>query len=357
MVKYVIRRLIQSVPIFFGITLLAYALMVFTPGGPVSVLALQQGLNAQQVEKLKQQLGVNDPFPIQYLRWLVGDDWMRWDSDGDGVSDGSILIALNDNQGEPLPPGQRRGILRGDFGISFTRPRPVMDIILERIPATLELTVSALIVGLTVGLVIGVLAAVYQGSWFDHLTRVASVIFDAVPVFFLGLTLLLVFGAWLRILPLGDRCPTTLAGSCAPVFERLEYLILPTFVLATGGISAYSRYMRASMLDVVSMDFIRTARAKGLTDRVVWFKHGARNALIPIATFVGPAIAGLWGGAVITETIFNWPGVGREIVRSLGGRDYPVVMAATVLAGVTTILGYLLSDILYGLIDPRIRFD
>jgi len=111
------------------------------------------------------------------------------------------------------------------------------------------------------------------------------------------------------------------------------------------------------MLDVVSQDFIRTARAKGLTDRVVWFKHGARNALIPIATFVGPAIAGLWGGAVITETIFNWPGVGREIVRSLGGRDYPVVMAATVLAGITTILGYLLSDILYGLIDPRIRFD
>lgn len=357
MFRYVIRRLIQSIPIFFGITLLSYALMVFTPGGPVSVLALQQGLDAPRVEKLKQQLGLNDPFPIQYLRWLLGDDWMRWDSDGDGQADGSFLIALNDAEGNPLPPGQREGILRGDFGVSFTRPRPVMDIILERIPATLELTVSAFIVGISIGIVVGIVAAVYQGSWFDHSTRVASVIFDAIPVFFLGLTLLLIFGSTLKILPIGDRCPTTLDGGCAPLFQRLEYLILPAFVLATGSISGYSRYMRASMLDVVSQDFIRTARAKGLTDRVVWFKHGARNAMIPIATFVGPAIVGLWGGAVITETIFNWPGVGREIVRSVSGRDYPVVMAATVLAGVTTILGYLLSDILYGLIDPRIRFD
>jgi peptide/nickel transport system permease protein len=141
------------------------------------------------------------------------------------------------------------------------------------------------------------------------------------------------------------------------MFQRLEYLVLPTFILATQGIGGYSRYMRAAMLDVVAQDYVRTARAKGLTERQVWFKHGARNALIPIATFIGPAITGLLGGAVITETIFNWPGVGRTTVAAVVGRDYPMVMAVTVYVGLATILGYLLSDVLYGLIDPRIRFN
>jgi len=358
MFKYILRRLIQSIPIFFGITILSYALMAATPGGPVAAMALAQNMRPEQRKTLEQQLGVNDPWIVQYLRWLLGDDWMRWDSDGDGFSDGSVLIALTNDEGEPLPPGQREGILRGDFGTSFTyKGRPVMDIIFERVPATLELSIAALVVSIFVGIVIGILAAVYQGSWFDHSTRVLAVMFDAVPVFFLGLMLLLIFGSVLGWLPLGDRCKTTLSDTCPPIFERLQYLIMPTFVLATGGIAAYSRYMRAAMLDVVSQDYIRTARAKGLNDRQVWFKHGARNALIPIATFLGPAIAGLWGGAVITETIFNWPGVGREAVRAVSSRDYPLVMAFTVLAGVSTIIGYLISDILYGLIDPRIRFD
>lgn len=364
MFKYVIRRLIQAVPIFFGITLLAYALMAATPGGPVTALVFNSGRGArgEQLERMKEQLGVNDPWFVQYLRWLAGDDWMRWDSDGDGIADRAILIPLLNGEGEPLPPGDKLGILRGDFGQSIAfAPRPVLDVLVERLPATLELSISALIIGLVVGLFIGIMAAVNQGRWFDHLTRVLAVVFDAVPAFFLGLMLLLIFAKQLEWFPLGDRCDLSsiakVRAGCPPYFQRLEYIILPTFVLATGGIAGYSRYMRTAMLDIVSQDYVRTARAKGLSERQVWFKHGARNALIPIATFLGPAITGLLGGAVIVETIFNYPGVGRTAVAAVTGRDYPMVMAVTVYAGLATILGYLISDILYGIIDPRIRFS
>lgn len=361
MLKYIIRRLVQSIPIFFGITLLAYGLMALTPGGPVSALAFGAGMSARQRQQLEIQLGVNDPWPVQYLRWLVGDDWMRWDSDGDGLADGSILIPMYGIDGEPLPAGERRGILRGDFGRSFSLQRPVLAILTERIPATLELSVSTLVIGGLLGVAVGIAAAVNHNRWFDHSTRVGAVILDAVPLFFLALVLLIIFAARLRWVPIGDRCNQSTialaAQGCPPVFERLEYLILPVFILAMQVVGGWSRYMRASMLDVVSQDYIRTARAKGLTERYVWFRHGARNALIPIATFLGPAITGLIGGSVVIEQIFNWPGIGRTIVSAVTARDYPLVMAATVYAGVATILGYLLSDILYALIDPRIRFD
>lgn len=357
MTKYILRRVIQAIPIFFGITLISYALMAMTPGGPVAAMALNASLKPAEVEQLKMQLGVNDPWAVQYLRWLIGDDWMRWDTDGDKIADMSFIIGTEGPNGESLPPGDRKGILRGDFGTSFLlQGRKVLPLILERFGATLELGISALVVGVSVGVLIGIVAAVNHNGPFDHITRVLAVVMDAVPIFFLAIVLVIFFGSTLKILPLGDRCPTTL-GDCPPLYQRLQYMILPVFVLATGGISAYSRFMRASMLEVVSQDYMRTARAKGLSTRNIWLRHGARNALIPIATFLGPAIAGIWGGAVITETIFNWPGVGRTAIQAIGGRDYPVVMAVTVFAGVSTIVGFLLSDVLYAIIDPRIRFD
>lgn len=363
MIKYVLRRLIQSIPIMFGVTLLSYGLMIFTPGGPVGAMAFGANMKPADRARLEERLGVNDIFPVQYMRWLLGDDWMRWDSDGDGISDGSIFIRLHDKEGNTLPPGNRQGILRGDFGISFSQSRAVLPYVVERIPASLELGISSLIVGLSLGVVIGIIAAVNHNGWFDQITRVLAVIFDAVPIFFLALVLLLIFASPrspLRILPLGDRCPydpMNFEADCPPIHQRLHHLLLPTFVLATGGISGYSRFMRTSMLDVVSQDYIRTARAKGLNGRTIWFKHGARNAMIPIATFLGPAIAGIWGGAVITETIYNWPGIGLVATKAVQGRDYPVVMAVTLFGGISTVIGYLLSDILYAVIDPRIRFD
>lgn len=358
MVKYTIRRLIQAIPTFFGITIFSYLLMSLAPGGPVAALTFDPRISPQERARVAARLGVNDPLPIQYLRWLIGDDWMRWDADGDGIADHAFLLPLDaDGDGEPEPPGTRLGILRGDFGRSFFARRPVSDIIGERIPATLELGLASLFFGVVIGVPIGILAAVRRGGTFDSATRVMAVLFNAVPVFWLGLILILIFGSWLGVLPMGSRCPMTLSGGCPPVYERLQYLLLPTFVLATGGIAGYSRYMRASMLDVINQDYIRTAKAKGLSARQVWFKHGARNALIPLATFLGPAITGLLSGAAITERIFSWPGLGRLAVDAVGQLDYPVVMAVVIISAVATILGYILSDIMYALIDPRIRFS
>lgn len=358
MIKYTLRRLLQAIPTFFGITILSYLLMSAAPGGPVRALTFAPNITPAQRERLAIQLGVNDPLVVQYLRWLVGDDWMRWDSDGDGVSDGSFLLPLDvDGDGEPEPPGDDYGVLRGDFGRSFFYKRDVASMIGERVAATFELGAAALLLGLAVGVPVGIIAAVRKGRAFDNITRVIAVVFQAIPVFWLGLLLILIFGSWLRLLPMGSRCSALAIGGCPPIWGRLEYMLLPTFVLATGAIAVYSRYMRASMLDVMSQDYMRTAQSKGLSGRNVWFKHGARNALIPLATFLGPAITGLLSGAAITETIFSWPGLGRFAVSAVTSQDYPVVMAVVIIGSVATILGYILSDILYALIDPRIRFD
>lgn len=244
---------------------------------------------------------------------------------------------------------------------------------MERVPATLELGLSSLFFGLLLGVPIGIMPAVRKGKFFDNSTRILAVITSAVPIFWLGLILILLFGRVLPnllhdlnpevftstkpILPMGGRNPPILVGDVPPIWMRLEYLILPTFVLGSGIIAVYSRYLRASMLDVIGQDYIRTAKAKGLTDRGVWFRHGARNALIPIATFLGPQITGLLSGAVLTETIFSWPGLGRFTIGSTLSLDYPVLMAVVILAALATVLGYIISDILYALVDPRIRFS
>jgi peptide/nickel transport system permease protein len=358
MLRYIVKRTLQAIPLMFGITLLTYMLMTAAPGGPIGSMAFKPGTPPQERERLAARLGVNDPWPLQYVRWLLGDDWMRWDTNGDGVADHSFLLPLDaDHDGENEPPGTRHGALRGDFGDSFVAKRPVLDVLFERLPATMELGVSSLIIGVVVGVVLGIMAAVRRGGVFDNFTRVIAVVFDAIPSFWLGLMLILLFGAQLHFLPLQGRCKASISDTCPPIYGRLPYLVLPTFILATALIAGYSRFTRASMLDIINQDYIRTARAKGLSDKVVWFKHAARNALIPIATFLGPAITGILGGAVITETIFSWPGVGRTVVQAVTQRDYPVVMAVTIYAALATIFGYLLSDVLYGVIDPRIRYD
>lgn len=375
MIKYITRRLLLSIPIFFGITIFSYLLISLAPGSPVEILAFNNRLKPREREELKYILGVNDPLPVQYLRWLLGDDWMRWDSDGDGLADGAVFFidlyapqlndsgkpAIDEGTGDvllrPLPAGNQRGILRGDFGNSVYYKRSALSVLAERLPATLELGVTSLLVGLVLGVAIGIIAAINRGGWFDQSSRVAAVIVNSMPNFGLGLLLILVFGVTLGLLPLAGRCKTTIDDSCPPLPSRLEYLILPTIVLAAGGVAGYSRYMRASMLDVVAQDYIRTARSKGLNERSIWLRHGARNAFIPIATFIGPSITFLLSGAAVVESVFSWPGVGRLIVQAPGRRDFAVVMLVVVYAAIANILGYLISDILYVMIDPRIRFD
>jgi peptide/nickel transport system permease protein len=357
MSRYILRRILQSIPTFFGITVLSYLLMLGAPGGPVAALTFDPHITPQQREAYAARLGVNDPFPVQYLRWLAGDDWMRWDTNGDGVADHSFLISLDaDGDGVAEEPGTRLGILRGDFGNSFFQKRPVLDIVLGRIPATLELGAMALMLSALLGVPIGILAAVGRGGRFDNFTRVMAVLFNAIPPFWLGLILILLFGSVLGVLPMGNRCAATLSGGCPPIYQRLNYLILPTLVLAAAPIASYSRFMRTSMLETVNKDYMRTAHAKGLSGRTVWFRHGARNALIPLATFLGPAIAGLLGGAAVVETIFSWPGLGLLAVRAVIQQDYPIVMATVIIAALGTLIGLLLTDILYAAIDPRIRF-
>lgn len=358
MYKFILRRLIQAIPTFFGITILAFLLMSLTPGGPVGALVFNANARNQNAfEEMKARIGVNDPLPVQYFRWLVGDDWMRWDSDGDGISDGCIIIQCDaDGDGINDEPGDRKGILRGDFGSSFFNRRDVVAVLSERIVPTLELSVTALIVAEVLGIVIGVLAAVTHGGMFDNISRVFAVIVNALPGFWLGLLLLYFLGFQLDIFPLAGRCATTLDDGCPPIWERLEYLVLPVIVLSAGGVAGISRFMRATMLDVVNQDYIRTARSKGLSNRRIWFMHALRNALIPVIVGLGPAITGLLGGAVITETVFNYPGIGRTVVNAFVQRDYPIVMAVTIYASIATIVGFLISDILLAIVDPRIRF-
>ena len=330
----------------FGITLISYLIMTAAPGDPVSLLLFDPTIKVEQQQRLADRLGTNDPLPLQYLRWLIGDEWMVFDDDGDGIPDQRPTVGLD---------RVRYGILRGDFGESFFLKEPVIKLIGERLPATLELGVAVMLVSLTFGIPIGILAAVWRGTAFDSSTRVVAVIGNAIPNFWLGLLLILIFGATLGILPMGGRCAPT-RGGCPPLPQRLNYMILPVTVLSLGGIAGYSRYMRASMLEQINSDYVRTARAKGLPNRTVWFKHGARNALIPIATFLGPALVGVLGGAVVTEQIFTWPGLGLLLITSITRQDYPLIMASVVIASILTIIGYIISDVLYALIDPRIRF-
>ena len=354
MQKYIIRRMVQAIPTLFGITLIVYFIMLLTPGDPVSLLAFDPTIRQDERERLAKQLGVSDPFYVQYLRWLIGDDWMMVDTNLDGELDSW---------------GDNYGILRGDFGTSFKfRGSNPLELIAARLGATIELNVAVLLFGMTIGIVIGVLAAVYRGRFFDRFTRIFAVIGDSVPSFWFGLLALVFFGLALPrvledfgigtgrpILPMGGRC-APVRGGCPPIYERINYLILPTIVSALGIIAGLSRFMRASMLETINSDFIRTAQAKGLHSRDVWFKHGLRNAILPFLVFLGPTFVGLIGGSVIIERIFTWPGVGLLLFDALLSRDYPVIMASVVIGSVLTIIGYLLSDILLAAFDPRVRY-
>ncbi|MCB9449917.1 MAG: ABC transporter permease [Anaerolineaceae bacterium] len=355
MVKYLVRRFLQAIPTLFGISIIAYFIMALAPGGPTRVLAFNPELTIQQREAMARAIGADLPIHIQYMRWLIGDAPI----DIFGIQIwGGREIPVFDRRGNQVGTeiGTDLGVLRGDFGTSVISKRPVTEALAERIPATLELGVISLIVGLVVGLPVGVIAAVKQGSAFDQVTRVMAVVVSSIPVYWLGLILLLIFGATLQWLPMGNRFPLSFTGEYT-LWDRIRHLILPVFTLSSFGVATFSRYMRASLLDVLNADYVRTARAKGLSDRSVWFGHAMRNALIPIATILGPAITLVISGAVLTETIYSWPGMGLLVVNAVRQSDYPVIMATVLLISVMTILGYILSDILYAVFDPRIRLS
>lgn len=337
--QYILRRLVQALPTFLGITIFAFLLMLFAPGDPISLITFNpRSSDTTTAERMRRQLGLDKPPLTQYLYWLIGNDWTFYDSDGDGTDD-SV--------------GERRGLLRGDLGNSLKHRRPVLDLMLERIPATLMLTFSSLVLGYVLGITLGVLAAVYHRSWIDQFVRIISVIGNAVPQFWLGLMLIIIFSVTLGLLPMSGM--QSLSNRSFDVLDLLSHSILPVFVLSLNTIAFVSRFTRTELLEVLEQDFIRTARAKGLNDYSVWWKHALRNALLPVATFLGPGLGTLLAGAVIVERIFTWPGLGLLIVDAVFQRDYPLVMGSVVVTAGMFILGVLLSDILYAVLDPRIR--
>ncbi len=305
----------------------------------------------EDMERIRRIKGMDQSPPIQYLYWLIGNDWVNIDADGDGKGD--MIDMDGDGVAETKFMGDRKGILRGDLGESIQLRRPVWQLIMSRVPATLQLTLTTLIIGYLIGIPIGVYSAVKHNGWFDQTSRIFAVVGNAVPGFWLALILVLIFSIQLDWLPTGRM--HTPGANPNDLWDRIQHLIMPVTVLALGTIAGLSRIMRTETLEVLGQDYIRTARAKGLSSPQVWWGHAVRNALIPVATFLGPAIGGLLSGAVITETVFSWPGMGRLVFGAVGQRDYPLIMGSVVIGSVLYILGLLLSDILYAWVDPRIR--
>ena len=343
---YILRRLLQAILMVFLLSIVLFVLVNLAPGGPLAGYGQSRHVRTEKVEMLKRQLGLDQPLPLQYVIWLVGNDWMKVDSNGDGVFEES---------------GTRKGVLRGDFGFSFRTRKPVLDEIWLRLPNTIYLMGVILIVSLLIAIPVGILSAVKQYSGFDIAVTTFFFAGQAIPEFWLGLILILIFYVWLKnpitggpLLPAGGMYSIQSGFSIA---DRLAHLILPVTAGALGWIAWYSRFLRSNMLDVIHLDYMRTARAKGLPQRLVIFKHGLRNALIPLVTMLALDLPYVVTGAVFVETIFSWPGMGRFYYQSAMDRDYPVLMAILIISGALMIFSNLMADLVYGYLDPRIRYD
>jgi peptide/nickel transport system permease protein len=330
----------------FLLSILFFALVNLAPGGPLSGYGEARHVPAERVAQLKRQLGLDKPLPFQYVVWLVGNDWMKIDTNGDGIPDGY---------------GTRQGILRGDFGYSFRNRKPVLQEIAVRLPNTIYLMSITLILSLLIAIPIGVISAIRQYSLFDISVTTFSFAGQALPDFWLGLILIIIFYVVLKnpatgqpLLPAGGMSTT---GAGFSVADRISHLIMPVCAGALGWLAWYSRFLRSSMLDVIHQDYLRTARAKGLSQSQVMFKHALRNALIPLVTLLALDLPYIIGGAVFIEMIFSWPGMGLFYYQAALQRDYPVLLAILIMGAIAIILSNLLADVLYAYLDPRIRYS
>ncbi|RDI96172.1 ABC transporter permease [Meiothermus sp. QL-1] len=336
MFAYTVRRLLQMIPLLFAASVVIFTLLALQPGDPLDELRQQNPrITAEQLEQLRRAYGLDQPIYVRYFKWL----------------------------------GRA---LQGDFGQSRTYATPAAQIIfVERLPRTLVLSGAALLLALLVAIPVGIFSAVRQYSAADYAITFLSFVGFSMPIFFLGILLLFLFAFWLPDkLPWFPQFPVqsisdlqwhqVRAGEVS-FFQYIKdwafKLTLPVLALSTIQMASWTRYMRASLLEVLNQDYIRTARAKGLSERVVLYKHALRNALIPIITLVGLAIPGVFGGAVITETIFSYPGMGRAILDALVDKDYNVAMVALAFLALLTALFNLLADLMYAVVDPRIRYS
>lgn len=344
MTRYIIRRILQAIPLLFIISILLFVLMINT-GDPLSTMGGRRITRPEDRERLSRQLGLDQPIYKQYLYWLIGNDWTKVDLDGNGIAE---------------TQGTRKGILRGDFGTSLLqRGQEVTDIIMDRLPNTLILMIPAEIIVIVLSLLVGVYSALRQYTITDHVITGLSFIGYSMPIFFIALVSMYIFGvnfkAWgLPYLPTVGMFDPKIGKTTGQV---ILHMILPIFSLTVITAAGYSRFVRSQMLEVISEDYIRTARAKGLPNRLVITGHALKNAALPLVTIVGLDIPLLLGGAVVTESIFAWPGMGRLFIDHLSRSDTPVVMGILMMISVAVILSQLITDIIYAWLDPRIRYS
>jgi peptide/nickel transport system permease protein len=310
---FLLRRLLQSLGLLLIVSVIGFAILHLAPGGPLSQFAAGGEMSQADLDRIAEQLGLNRPLPIQYLEWL----WR---------------------------------MLRGDWGVSYRDQQPVLHIIGSHIGATLELMLTSTLLAMLIGAWVGILGAIKRYSLFDGLATIGAMIALSIPTFWFGLVVIYVFSVGLGWLPAGNRY-TIGDGS---FLNQLHHLIGPCIVLALVSTAVWSRYMRSSMLEVINQDYVRTARAKGLPERTILLRHSFRNALLPMITITGLHVPTLLSGALVTETVFTWPGMGRLFLDSISYRDYPVVMGILMFTAVLVLLGSLIADLLYGVADPRI---
>jgi peptide/nickel transport system permease protein len=343
MTNYILRRLAQAIPQLFIISIILFALMQ-SFGDPIATLGGRVPPRAEDKERLRRQWGLDQPIYMQYLTWLVGNDWQKIDMDGDGVGE---------------TPGKRQGVLRGDFGNSLVTRKPVLEMIGDRLPNTLLLMLTAELVIIIMSITIGLYSALRPYSWFDNLVTSLSFVGYSMPVFWLALMLMYIFAVNFRRWGL-PYLPTV--GMFDPSvgkepLEVLKHMVLPVTTLAIISTAGYSRFVRSSVIDVLGQDYIRTARAKGMRSMLVVLRHALPNAALPFITIIGLDIPILMAGAVVTERIFAWPGMGRLFIDHIERADFPVLMGILMLIAFAVVIFQIITDTVYSFIDPRIRLD
>jgi len=314
--RFVLRRLLQALPLLIAISAVSFAILKLTPGGPLAAYEGNPLFTDEDRKRLEHAFGIDQPVPLQYLSWL----------------------------------GQ---FVRGDWGYSFASHQPVLALVAERLPNTIYLMGTVFVTVLLLAIPIGVFAAVKQYSWFDHVVTGATFAFLSTPTFWLGLLLIIAFGLQLRLFPLGG---IDTPGQPFNLFDRLRHLVLPVATIALVQLGSHVRYLRASMLETINQDYMRTARSKGLGERAVVLRHALKNAAIPLVTVVALDVPELFAGALVTEQIFGWPGMGRLFWDAATRFDYPVLMGILTVSSALIVLANLFADVVYGYLDPRIRF-
>jgi peptide/nickel transport system permease protein len=343
MLLYVIKRLLQGIPLLIILSLTFFILMT-TVGDPIATMGGRTITRPEDRERLTRQLGLDKPIYIQYLYWLIGNDWARIDVDGDGVPDEN---------------GTRLGILRGDFGTSLITRKPVTLMIAERIPNTVILMGASELVTILFALILGIYSALRQYSTLDNILTALLFIGYSMPIFFISLMSMYIFAVlfkqWgLPYLPTVGMFDPQI-GKTVP--QVIWHMVLPVMSLSVIYFAGYSRYIRSTMLEVMGQDYIRTAKSKGLPRRQVVYIHALKNASLPIVTLVGLDLPSLLGGAVVTERIFAWPGMGRLFLDHLSRADVSVVMGILMLVATAVVVFQILTDIVYAWLDPRIRYN